>query len=234
MNQIDLSDKTEHALFPIPKPRQSSELDKIAEALSLAQGEFKNPRKDKTNTFRKSNYADLPAFLDACRPVLSKFGLSIVQRTLPTKPEILNLETVLLHTSGQWISGELTLALAKTDAQSVGSAMTYARRYSLQALLLLAGEGDDNDGEGADGRETTAKPTTGGVSLNATVPMAESDQIEKIKTLARSLGWTPEKLREVISKVGVSRLSELSHSDADGLLSKLEMLDAKKQAKENF
>lgn len=127
---------------------QSGEIDKVAAALVAVQGEMTNPPKTKTVYAgpKKYSFAPLPEILDAVRPVLKKHGLAVVQL-----PRDRALETRVLHTSGQWIGGAYSLP-ASADSQAMGSAITYARRYSLCAVLGIAGE-DDEDGEAATAAE---------------------------------------------------------------------------------
>jgi hypothetical protein len=107
-----------------------------------------NPPKTKTVHAgqKKYSFAPLPEIIDAVRPVLTKHGLALVQLVRERM-----LETRLIHTSGQWIGAAYTLP-SLADSQDMGSAITYARRYSLCAILGIAGE-DDEDGEAATAAE---------------------------------------------------------------------------------
>lgn len=125
---------------------QSSEIDKLAAALVKAQAEFTHAKKDSANPFFKSKYADLATCIDVVRPVLAKYGLAVIQPCNGTA-----LETIILHESGQWISGSLTLTPVDNKPQSVGSAITYGRRYCLQAMLGLASEDDDGNSASGNG-----------------------------------------------------------------------------------
>jgi hypothetical protein len=127
---------------------QSAEIEKVAAALVAAQGEMTNPPKTKTVHAgqKKYSFAPLPEIIDAVRPVLTKHGLAVVQLVRERM-----LETRLIHTSGQWIGAAYTLP-SLADSQDMGSAITYARRYSLCAILGIAGE-DDEDGEAATAAE---------------------------------------------------------------------------------
>jgi len=124
-------------------------INELAEALSKAQGEMENAVKDSTNPFFKSHYADLASVILAIKIPLSKNGLSYVQ-LVKTDNGITSVETILMHRSGQSISASMIAKPAKDDMQSLGSAITYARRYSLQAMVGLSAE--DDDGEKAIGR----------------------------------------------------------------------------------
>lgn len=118
-------------------------VDKLAEALAAAQGKFTNPKKTKTANAGKYSYsfADLADVLDAIRQPMASAGLSVVQ-TIETVP--LHLATTLMHTSGQCITSRYPL-VAMTSQQDMGSQLTYARRYSLCAILGVAAE-EDRDG----------------------------------------------------------------------------------------
>lgn len=125
---------------------QSAEIGKLAEALARAQSEMSGAKKDLINPFFKSRYADLASVWEACRAPLSKNGLSIVQATDENQNGII-LRTKLLHSSGQWVESVYPIRPSKTDPQGIGSAVTYARRYSLMALVGVSAE--DDDGESA-------------------------------------------------------------------------------------
>lgn len=130
--------------------KKSEDIGELAKALSKAQSNYNALIKDSTNPFFKSKYADLAACIECIRAPLVDNGLSIVQTTT-VENGVIYLETTLLHSSGQWISSErYPLTPSKNDAQGIGAAMTYARRYSLTAMLGIASE--DDDGEVASGR----------------------------------------------------------------------------------
>jgi len=132
----------------------SENLNELFTALSKAQGKIQPACKDKANPFFKSKYADLSSVWDACRDSLSENGLSIVQ--IPqTQPEGISLISILGHSSGQWIKSEIVIPLTKNDPQTVGSAITYYRRYSLSALVGVAPEDDDGEKAQAPYRQKT-------------------------------------------------------------------------------
>lgn len=138
--------------------KHSEQINEIGAALAKAQGAIENATKDKANPFFKSTYADLAGIWDACRAALSSNGLSVVQTPEQSEKGVL-VSTMLLHSSGQWISGSYLMPVSKFDAQSIGSAITYARRYALAAMVGVAPEDDDgsaenNRGQGAPKNET--------------------------------------------------------------------------------
>lgn len=121
---------------------KSEQLNELAAALAIAQGEIENASKASQNPHFKSKYADLAEVLNTVRPVFSKHGLSISQ--FPSfEAGVVSVETILLHKSGQWMSGTISAPISKLDAQNVGSATTYCRRYSLAAVAGIAQEDDD-------------------------------------------------------------------------------------------
>ena len=128
-------------------PKCSENLNELAAALSQAQANFKPAPKDAKNPFFKSNYATLDSIWGSIREPLTTAGLSVTQ--IPVEDDKgLKLVTVLLHSSGQYISSQMYLKTAKDDMQSMGSALTYARRYALSAMVGAV-TGDDDDGNEA-------------------------------------------------------------------------------------
>jgi hypothetical protein len=123
-------------------------VEKLAAALSKAQGIFKNPAKDRENPYFKSRYATLDAMQTATRNALAENGLSVVQLPQPADNGTWELHTVLLHSSGQSIRSRLPLFSFPKGPQAAGSEITYMRRYAYAAILNIAADEDD-DGNGA-------------------------------------------------------------------------------------
>jgi threonine dehydrogenase-like Zn-dependent dehydrogenase len=142
--------------------KTSESIKEIAGALVKAQTEIKAAIKDATNPFFKNKYADLASVIEAVRIPLNKAGISFLQPASADEHGVI-VETVLLHSSGEWISESLHMPVNKQDAQAVGSAITYGRRYGLQSLCGVPSE--DDDGERATKTvsmpKTTITPTTG-------------------------------------------------------------------------
>ena len=127
---------------------QSESLANLAAALSAVQGALRPAEENATNPFFKSKYADLASIISAARTYMAANGLSVSQFPGPTyngdSHHYATLTTILMHKSGEWISQDLTMPLAKVDPQGYGSAITYARRYALASVLgIVAGEDDD-------------------------------------------------------------------------------------------
>lgn len=143
----------------------NSYLNKLAPALAKAQGEMSNATLNKINPHFKSKYADLAGIRDTVTPVLSKHGLSIVQFTQLTNIGFC-LITRLLHESGQYIEGQYPLPELLDKPQAMGSAVTYARRYTLSAMCGIAAEEDD-DGEAAQNANGGRQAKGGGAAVGA-------------------------------------------------------------------
>ena len=126
----------------------------IAEALAAAQAELTDPPKDSLNPHFKSRYADLATVLKTVRPVLARHGIAIVQTTGITDAGSVILITALMW-RGESIVGRYPVAPVKADPQGYGSAMTYARRYALQAIVGVAAD-DDDDGNAASAPKPSA------------------------------------------------------------------------------
>jgi hypothetical protein len=123
---------------------QSPSIGALAAALALAQGAMSGAKKDSENPFFRSTYADLASVWDSCRGPLSANGLSVIQTT-EAEGDRVTVVTTLAHASGEWIRGRLAMTPVKADPQGVGSALTYARRYALAAIVGIAPEDDDGN-----------------------------------------------------------------------------------------
>ena len=130
--------------------QHSENINEIATALAKAQGEIKGATKDSENPHFKTRYADLASVWEACRAALSANGIAVIQAPTIDSEGNVCVETLLCHSSGQWMRSDLSVRPAKADAQAVGSVITYLRRYALAAMVGVAPE--DDDGEAATGR----------------------------------------------------------------------------------
>lgn len=124
--------------------KHSDELKNLAKALAKFQADIKDPARDKDNPYFKSKYVALDGLLDAVRPVLAANGLSFIQSPVSNGQDM-GVATLLMHDSGEWIESDpFMLHAVKNDPQAGGSAITYARRYSLSAVLGVAWDDDDD------------------------------------------------------------------------------------------
>jgi hypothetical protein len=126
--------------------KMSDSIAQLAEALSKAQGQIDAASKGAVNPHFKSKYADLNALREVIREPLAVNDLSVIQLPRFSDKEV-EVETMLMHKSGEFIAETLRMPVGQTTAQAVGSALTYCRRYSLSAILNLAA--DDDDGTAA-------------------------------------------------------------------------------------
>lgn len=136
--------------------RTSESIDLLAAALAKAQPEFEGAEKNAANPHLKNRYANLTAVMEAVRPALARHGLCVIQG-ISTADNGVTVTTRLLHESGQWIESSLTLPADKMTAQAVGSAITYARRYGISALLGVTPDEDD-DGHAASAAPPQRRP----------------------------------------------------------------------------
>lgn len=145
---------------------KSESIASISAALAKAQAEIENASKSSVNPHFKSRYADLAEVLNTVRPVFSKHGIAIVQAP-SFESGVASVETLLAHSSGEWLSNTCSAPVSKQDAQGVGSAITYLRRYSLAAFAGIAQE--DDDAEASIPRKPQAAPkAVGKQSVDAT------------------------------------------------------------------
>jgi hypothetical protein len=157
---------------------KSESIAGLAAALAKAQGAMKGAVKDSANPFFKSKYADLASVVEAIRAAFSANGLSYIQTVEPSDKDEVRVETTLLHSSGEWIScGVLALPVSKVDAQGYGSALTYARRYSLSAAAGVSTELDD-DGNAA----SAAKPRPSMDCTDHLTALQDATTLEALQT----------------------------------------------------
>jgi hypothetical protein len=124
--------------------KTSESIDKIAPAILAAQRETKNPKRTSVNPFYNSKYAPLNEVLEI-RAIYNKHGMSILQDIDSNGC----VSTMILHESGQWVQQDgMRLPLDKQTSQGAGSAVTYGRRYTLEAMTGTASEEDDDGNSG--------------------------------------------------------------------------------------
>jgi hypothetical protein len=174
-------------------------MGKLALALSKAQLKIEGAKKDSTNPYFKSKYADLASVWDACHLALNENEIAIIQTT-SNKENAIIVHTFLIHSSGEWIKGSLGLMPVKYDPQGIGSAISYGRRYALSAMAGVCPI--DDDGEAAMGRKTepTYKKTTKKESLARLKEEASKGPLAKqkiIKLMKDSKEWSEEDINEI-------------------------------------
>lgn len=135
----------------------SDDISALAKALPKAQAAITKVSKDAANPHFNSKYVSLTQIAEAVIPALNANGISVLQPVMASNGSV-QVMTVLLHETGQWLRATHSVPVSRNDAQGVGSALTYARRQGLQALLTVAPAGEDDDGEGAVGRGSAKPP----------------------------------------------------------------------------
>ncbi|MDB4302132.1 ERF family protein [bacterium] len=123
---------------------KSESIAELAKALNKFQAECSGAKKDADNPFFGSKYANLEAVINCAKSALDNNGLAVSQFPLMDQGYA-GVETILMHSSGEWISNTLLLACKKQDPQAMGSAITYARRYAYQSVLGIPSEDDDGE-----------------------------------------------------------------------------------------
>ena len=137
---------------------QSESIAALSKALTQVQGSVEGAVKGKVNPAFKSKYADLTSVWEACREPLVMNGLSVVQFPGEMIDNRMTLTTQLSHESGEWMRCTLSIPLTKADAQGYGSAVTYARRYALAAVVGVCPEDDDGNAASRGAARNDVKP----------------------------------------------------------------------------
>lgn len=175
---------------------QSDAINELVGALVKAQKEITPAIKESVNPFHNSKYADLSSIWNACRDALNSHGLAIVQAQYAG-----DLITTLLHTSGQWMRGYTPIISKADNAQSLGSALTYARRYGLAAMVGVITEDDDGNAAIQPPKATKpfqkpAKPANAGLTP---VKSSAGNDLAAIKILLEAEGISTDYLVDFIS-----------------------------------
>jgi len=212
---------------------KSESITNLVKSLTTFQGKMTAVKKDATNPFYKSKYATLDTIWESIRKPLSENGLSVAQ-TMNLIEDKNVLETTLYHTSGEWISGTQLVNPIKDDPQSLGSAISYARRYSLSAILGIVTDEDD-DANVATKPET--KPKEKPISTIVEAPQKSETitpaQTKKIYASVKEKGITADQakayLKQVFKKMSTK---ELTVSEASRLIEDIESGKLNQEMKE--
>lgn len=201
----------------------SDQINEIAAALAKAQGSMDNASKDRSNPAFKSKYADLASVRDAVIGPLTAAGIAVIQAPSTTAEGVV-VETRFVHSSGQWLSCSVGATPRAYDPQSVGSAITYLRRYGLMALASIAPEDDDgNAASGAPMQRTEPAPRWQERAPAPTpAPKRWSDNERKsFCAELDKLGLTYNDVAGWCESVGKPRPSEMEPSQRSAVLSAL-------------
>lgn len=195
---------------------QSEQVNEIFIALCKAQSEIEIAIKDSNNPFFKSKYADISSVWKACRNALSKNNICISQ-VVEYRDGISFLSTLMGHSSGQWIKSSCPILARDNSPQAFGSAITYARRYSLAAIAGVIAD-DDDDGEAAMARSKNK---------------IDSEQIKELTLLSEQL--PPDRLNGFnnwVKSIGYDSIFDVEVKTFPAVLSTLKRsVEAEKKAK---
>lgn len=203
----------------------ASEINELAKALAAFQAEVPTVDKTAENPFFKSKYAPLPEVMKVALPILSKHGLSVTQLVDHIDGQTA-LRTILMHTSGQSVSGMMPLKLTKDDPQAQGSAITYARRYAFMAALGLVADEDDDGNAASSQREQKKQPTAQAKTPSQTTYPASEAQKNLLLKLIKEREVPDEAALIVTEKLDANDLKKseastmieefLSYPEAEG------------------
>lgn len=214
-------------------PTYSPEINELATALSKAQGEFEIAGLSKENPFYKSKYADLTDIVSASRAALSKNGLSVVQPPVFNEDGANILETKLMHSSGQWIISRMRIIPPKSDIQSLGSYISYLRRYAYASLIGVVAADEDDDGEVA--VRPLRKEFEEGTKLNHKYdPKQESPETitkEQLEELRYELASHTDLAEEVLDKMRIQSLSDMPKAKYMAAIRKIREIVQKRDGK---
>lgn len=251
----------------------SQEIKNLAIALSKAQREIDSAKKTTSNDYFKSKYADLAEVWNAIREALTKNEIAVIQtptatfgeyvkrtikidkgkgnppeyREITEREATIHVETRLVHSSGEWIEEKLSLMPNKNDCQSLGSAITYARRYSLAALAGVTQDDDDaNLASGRDNKDSETherKPALPRAPKNPPAPpktppappapptdnkKSEADKAQEAAAAALPTGANTSALpfADAGSKYNMEKIKAVVNDDLKKLFGKLQMKSA--------
>lgn len=217
----------------------SEQIAELAAAMASVQGKMHAATKSSVNPHIGNKYADLGAVFEACRDLLAENQLAVMQWPGPydAEAQTLSLTTVLTHASGQWLSQELTIPVAKMrvrgggeapmSAQAYGSAITYARRYALAAVVGITQEDDDgNAASHAPAQPQAAAPQSAapqGERRKVAGKTITEKQQKRMFAILKKAGHDPDDVKAwVVTKYGVASRTEILMDDYEEICARLE------------
>jgi hypothetical protein len=205
---------------------RSSEIGELSTALAKAQAEYTIAGLNRQNPYFKSRYADLASVVQAARPALTKYGLSVVQNIVAHEDGSSVLHTILFHTSGQYIESRMKILPSKTDIQSISSYTTYIKRMSYASLVGVVTGDEDDDGEQAVATEraTYAK----GVATNVDYKPQNNEYItvskDQLDELERELEGFPHICELVLDGLKIQSLADMPKNRYPSAITKIRQL----------
>ena len=184
----------------------SEQINELSAALAKAQGAMIGAHKGADNPFFKSRYSDLASVMEAIRKPFADNGLSFIQAPAFADGKV-SITTRIMHSSGQWIESTLDVPVAKNDAQAVGSAISYGKRYALQSMAGVPSI--DDDGEAAVNRQPAAPPA-----------VITADQAEILKGTIEKLDVDVAKFCKAFAISSVDQLPAAQFGRASAMLAR--------------
>ena len=206
-----LSKKIEALNGKSEQKSESDKLDLLFTALAKAQSEMPIAGLTSTNPYFKSKYADLAEFVRASRPYLTKNGLTVVQKIISDDgPSI--LYTKLGHSSGQWLESRMRIVPPKNDIQTLGSYITYLKRYSYASLVGVVSGQEDDDGEIAmvNTRDVIAKGPS--IKYNPKDQSFDTITREQLDEMEYELSEYPDIADQVLNGLQIQSLADCPKS----------------------
>lgn len=203
-------------ILDIQPLRTSVEINELAAALSKAQRAMRHPQKNKVAKVpMKSggaysyNYADLADVIDAVRGPFGDNGLSMIQVPFGSDGYKVGIVTRIMHSSGQWVEGTLFMPTADAKAQTIGSAITYGRRYALSPMAGIASD-DDDDGNAAQGQTADTQLRPGRAQPSTTL----NEKTSRMLAAFVEVGVSREALER---HMGGTKVEAFTDSDVESL-----------------
>ena len=190
-------------------------MENICKAFVKFQSEFKGMKPDSSNPFFKSTYISLDGILETARPILAKNGLAVIQEATGDGDYIF-VKTKLIHESGEMIETEvLKMKPQKNDPQSMGSCITYSKRYQLAALLGICECIDDDANIATYGNSSPDQSkSTGKLSAK---------QVGRLLAIGLKAGIKEPEIKKVIkAEFGKDKIEDLSIEAYNSICSRLE------------
>jgi len=214
-------------------PARSADIKDLCAALAKAQAEIKIAGLTKENPYFKSRYADLAEMIKVSRPSLTKNGLSIVQQIVQNEDGQNILNTIMLHSSGQWIESRMRIVPPKNDVQSMGSYITYLKRYAYGSLVGVVASDEDDDGEVAvhDYREDFNKGTGLNHKYNPKEQSYETITKEQLEELRYELKSHADLAEEIMEKMKIQSLSDMPKTKYSASIRRIREIVQKRDGK---
>lgn len=202
--------------------KKSETITELSKAFAKTQKEMKQPLKDANNPFFKSKYVPLENVVEAITESASKNGLSFTQYPSSDEAGNVTVGTLVMHESGEWIEYDpIKMKPVKNDPQSIGSAITYAKRYALSAIFGITSDQDDDGNEATQAKKQPAKKANDPV-----ISIEEANRyLKEIATIAEAKGKQDGSVAQwflrYLDVADYKQIKESQVEKADLLLNKL-------------